>query len=58
MFVNVSTIQGGYMSITAAVTFGVTGYMTGTTIILWVVYTIRTEPIWEEHYAMNRPDAA
>jgi hypothetical protein len=46
------------MSITAAVTFGVTGYMTGTTIILWVVYTIRTEPIWEEHYAMNRPDAA
>ena len=57
-FVNVYTIQGGYWSITAAVALGMTLSITSVTMILYAYYTVWTEPVWEEHYATNRPDAA
>jgi hypothetical protein len=57
-FVNVYTIQGGYWSITAAITLGMTVYITSVTMILYILYAVRSEPVWEDNYAINRPNAA
>ena len=56
--VNVYTIQGGHWSVTAVVTAAVTAYIMLVTMILYMLYTVWTEPAWKEYCAMNGPRVA
>ncbi len=58
MLVNVYTIQGGYWSVTAAVTGAAMVYVMLVTMILYILYTVWTEPAWKEHCAINGPHVA